>query len=66
MVVGLAKQLGMDMDGRTRSSPRRPICRAPWRAEMQDITDAVLFLASDNANMITGVLLPVDCGQAAR
>jgi NAD(P)-dependent dehydrogenase (short-subunit alcohol dehydrogenase family) len=37
-----------------------------WRIEMQDITDAVLFLASDNARMITGVLLPVDAGQTTR
>jgi enoyl-[acyl-carrier-protein] reductase (NADH) len=33
---------------------------------MQDITDAVLFLASDNARMITGHTLHVDCGQATR
>lgn len=37
-----------------------------WRVEMQDITDAVLFLASDNARVITGTVLPVDGGQAAK
>ena len=67
MVVGLAKQLGMDMDeAYEKFSSETNMPGTKWRAEMQDITDAVLFLASDNANMITGVLLPVDCGQAAR
>ncbi len=37
-----------------------------WRIEMQHITDAVLFLASENAAMITGAILPVDCGHMAR
>lgn len=35
-----------------------------WRAEMQDITDAVLFLASDHTRMITGHVLHVDRGRA--
>lgn len=37
-----------------------------WRVEMQNITDAVLFLASDNARVITGTVLPVDGGQATK
>ena len=37
-----------------------------WRAEMEGITDAVLLLASENAQMITGHVLHVDCGQATR
>ena len=37
-----------------------------WRCEMQNITDAVLFLASANADMITGTILPVDCGQMSK
>jgi (+)-trans-carveol dehydrogenase len=37
-----------------------------WRVEMQDITDAVLFLASENARMITGAVLAVDGGQTTR
>ena len=36
------------------------------RAAMQDITDAVLFVASENTRMITGHVLHVDCGQATR
>ena len=34
----------------------RPI---PW-VEPEDISDAVLFLASDEARHITGITLPVD------
>ena len=37
-----------------------------WRVEMQDIADAVLFLASDNARVITGTVLPVDGGQSTK
>jgi enoyl-[acyl-carrier-protein] reductase (NADH) len=37
-----------------------------WSAEMQDITDACLYLASDNARLVTGHVLYVDGGQAAK
>jgi len=37
-----------------------------WAAEMQDITDACLYLASDNARMVTGHVLYVDGGQATK
>jgi enoyl-[acyl-carrier-protein] reductase (NADH) len=37
-----------------------------WRCTMQDITDMVLFLASDNARVITGAVIPVDGGHMAR
>jgi len=33
--------------------------------EPEDVADAVLFLASDEARMITGIALPVDGGQTA-
>jgi len=33
----------------------------PW-VQAQDISNAVLFLASDEARYITGVTLPVDLG----
>ncbi len=39
---------------------------AMWRIKMEDITDAVLFLSSDNARMITGHCLHVDAGQAVK
>src|SRR4051812_38402284 len=34
--------------------------------EMQNITDAVLFLASDNADQISGQVLRLDAGQGAK
>ena len=34
--------------------------------EPRDISNAVLFLASDEARYITGVTLPVDAGVAAQ
>lgn len=37
-----------------------------WAAQMQDITDACLFLASDNARLVTGHVLYVDGGQATK
>ena len=37
----------------------------PW-VEPVDISNAVLFLASDEARYITGVTLPVDAGMLAR
>jgi NAD(P)-dependent dehydrogenase (short-subunit alcohol dehydrogenase family) len=43
--------------------------RVPLRATMGtawDVAHAALFLASDEANFITGVVLPVDGGQGAR
>ena len=53
---------------RTRGpTTSRPICQSfhflpiPW-VEPVDISNAVLFLASDEARYITGVTLPVDAG----
>lgn len=37
----------------------------PW-VEARDISNAILFLASDEARYITGVALPVDAGQLAK
>jgi (+)-trans-carveol dehydrogenase len=33
----------------------------PW-VEARDVTEAVAFLASDDARYITGVTLPIDAG----
>lgn len=41
------------------------ILPTPW-AEIEDITNAVLFLCSEEARKITGVALPVDCGALLR
>lgn len=32
----------------------------------EDVANAVLFLLSDKARMITGVILPIDGGQSAK
>jgi len=48
-----------------------PVCRTfhmlpiPW-VEVEDISNAVLFLASDEARYITGVTLPVDAGSCLK
>jgi (+)-trans-carveol dehydrogenase len=44
--------------------PRSPM-GVPW-VEPSDISNAVIFLCSDQARYITGVDLPVDAGSAAR
>ena len=66
----------MAVDTRARHSgrPRAEVAaerdaRVPLRGRMGspwDVANAVLFLASDEANFITGVALPVDGGSLAR
>ncbi|MFF5991270.1 mycofactocin-coupled SDR family oxidoreductase [Prauserella flavalba] len=38
---------------------------APW-VEPEDVSNAVLWLASDEARYVSGVAIPIDCGQLAR
>jgi NAD(P)-dependent dehydrogenase (short-subunit alcohol dehydrogenase family) len=48
---------------------RQRNARVPLRGQMGtawDVAQAALFLASDDAKFITGVILPVDGGQSAR
>jgi NAD(P)-dependent dehydrogenase (short-subunit alcohol dehydrogenase family) len=52
----------IDSAYRARVNERTPMGR--W-GEPQHIADAVLFLASDRASFITGVILPVDGGYLA-
>lgn len=67
MVRGLSAAMDMDPDEAFEVFSAQGNLPGPkWRAEMQDITDAVLFLSSENARMITGHVLHVDCGQATR
>jgi len=67
MVLGLSKEMGMaPEDAFETFSAGGNMAGEKWRCEMQNITDAVLFLASSNADMITGTILPVDCGQMSR
>lgn len=67
MVLGLSKEMGMGPeDAYETFSGQGNMAGDKWRCEMQNITDAVLFLASSNADMITGTVLPVDCGQMTK
>lgn len=67
MVLGLSKEMGMNPEDAFETfSSGGNMTGDKWRCEMQNITDAVLFLASSNADMITGTIMPVDCGQMSR
>lgn len=67
MVLGLAGEVDMTPDAAYEMFSAAGNMPGPkWRTEMQDITDAVLFLASDNADQITGHILRVDAGQGAK
>lgn len=67
MVRGLSAEMNMDMDEAFEVFSAQGNLPGPHlRGEVQDITDAVLFLASDNARIITGHVLFVDAGQATK
>ena len=67
MVLGLAGEVGMTPeDAYEMFSAAGNMPGEKWRTEVSDITDAVLFLASDNADQITGHILRVDAGQGAK
>lgn len=67
MVLGLSKEMDMEPEAAfNHFSEMGNMPGEKWRAEPRHITDAVLFLASDNADMITGAVIPVDCGQMTR
>ena len=67
MVLGLAPEAGMTPEAAYEMfSTQGNMPGEKWRCEVQDITDMVLFLASDNAAMVTGAIIPVDCGQMSK
>ncbi|MCE3549871.1 SDR family NAD(P)-dependent oxidoreductase [Pseudonocardia sp. RS11V-5] len=67
MVLGLAGEVDMTPGAAYEMFSEAGNMPGPkWRTEMQNITDAVLFLASDNADQITGHILRVDAGQGAK
>jgi (-)-trans-carveol dehydrogenase len=67
MVLGLAGVVDMTPeDAYEMFSAAGNMPGPKWRTEMHHITDAVLFLASDNADQITGHVLRVDAGQGAK
>ena len=67
MVLGLSKVMDMSPEDAFETfSAQGNMMGDKWRCEMQNITDAVLFLSSANADMITGAIIPVDCGQMSK
>jgi len=67
MVRGLAKAISMDpMEAYNMFNGLGNLPGEKWAAEMQDVTDACLYLASDNARIVTGHVLYVDCGQSTK
>ncbi len=64
-IEGISKERGIDREtliaARDDAVPLRGKMGTAW-----DIANASLFLASDEANFITGVLLPVDGGTTAK
>jgi NAD(P)-dependent dehydrogenase (short-subunit alcohol dehydrogenase family) len=64
-IEGLSKAFGIPKDkliaDRNASVPLGHEMGTAW-----DVANAALFLASDEARFITGVVLPVDGGQSAR
>jgi NAD(P)-dependent dehydrogenase (short-subunit alcohol dehydrogenase family) len=67
MVQGLSGAMDMPpMEAFETFSAQGNMPGSKWRCTSQDITDMVLFLASDNARVITGAIIPVDGGQMAK
>lgn len=67
MLTALAGQFGMTPEEAYESLSSQQNMPGPkWRGESRHISDAVLFLASDNADQITGQVLAADCGMSAR
>ncbi|NWJ72618.1 SDR family NAD(P)-dependent oxidoreductase [Pseudonocardia sp. ICBG1122] len=67
MVQGLSEVMGMTPEEAYETfSAAGNLPGDKWRTEIRHITDAVLFLASDNADQITGHVLRVDAGMAAK
>ena len=64
-IEGISQARGVDREALIRQRD----AQVPLRGKMGtawDVAYAALFLASDEARFITGVLLPVDGGQSAR
>lgn len=67
MLLGLAPDFGLGSEELYETlSATYNLPGDMWRGESRHITDAVLFLASDNAELITGQILAVDGGMTTR
>ncbi|WGY00478.1 SDR family oxidoreductase [Nocardioides sp. QY071] len=67
MLTALAGQFGMTpQEAYEELSSQQNMPGPKWRGESRHISDAVVFLASDNADQITGQVLAADSGMSAR
>lgn len=67
MIAGVAETMGMaPLDAYEHLSDDCSLVGDKWRVVSQNITDGVLFLASANADQITGHTLRVDGGESAK
>jgi NAD(P)-dependent dehydrogenase (short-subunit alcohol dehydrogenase family) len=64
-IEGLHRMMGVDRD-ELRESRNKMVPLGRHMGTAWDVANAALFLASDEAAFITGVVLPVDGGQSAR
>ena len=65
-IEGISQARGIS-EGRTSDASAMRKCRSSGKmGTAWDVANAALFLASDEAKFITGVVLPVDGGQSAR
>ena len=66
MITGLAAQLGQDADDAYVQFNENNMFKGErGHVTVDDISKMVLFLASDDARMITGQVFPVDAGWVA-
>ena len=63
-IEGVSQARGIAKDDLRRA--RAPRCRSAKMGTAWDVARAALFLASDEARFITGVVLPVDGGRSSR
>ena len=59
---GLTERIEATPTSAPSSSTR---CRSTW-SRSEDVSDAVVFLASDESRYVTGLTMTVDAGAAAR
>ena len=64
-IEGLSGDLGID-EGELIAQRDAAVPLGGHMGTAWDVAHAALFLASDEARFITGVMLPVDGGQSAR
>jgi NAD(P)-dependent dehydrogenase (short-subunit alcohol dehydrogenase family) len=64
-IEGISRMMGVDRD-QLRDDRNRMVPLGRHMGTAWDVANAALFLASDEAAFITGVVLPVDGGQSGR